>query len=431
MFYDIAKIKMKAGDGGNGVVSFRHERYKAKGGPDGGDGGRGGSVSFKADSSLGTLVFFITKKNFFAKNGGNGGKNDRHGKNGEELILEVPLGTMVFDNKTNELLYDLSEDNEIVEVAKGGRGGFGNAHFATSTNQAPQMVELGEPGEESELRLELKLVADVAIIGIPSSGKSTLISVVSNAKPKIADYPFTTIIPNLGVAAVDNFSFVVVDVPGLIKDAYLGKGLGDKFLRHIERSRLVVHLLDITSPDIVGDYKTIRNELKMYNSALLKKPEVVAINKIDTIEKSKVKSQKSKLEKELRKITKTPLFFISSVTKEGINNLLFKIVKELKLLKRPVFVTEKKKVFKPAERLLRSFEISKESGVYIVTGRRLERLASQTNPDNTEAVARLQRVISASGLIKGLERMKIKDGYKIKIGKRTGRFEDGRIIIIA
>lgn len=429
MFYDIANIKVKAGDGGNGLVSFRHEKYKAKGGPDGGDGGRGGSVYFKVNPNLGTLAYFVSAKNFFAGNGQAGSKNDKKGKNNDDLILEVPQGTLVYDNKTNELIFDLDEKDETAEAAKGGRGGFGNAHFATSTNQAPRMAQLGEPGEEKDLRLELKLVADVAIIGIPSSGKSTLISVISNARPKIAAYPFTTIVPNLGVVNMDKDSFVVVDVPGLIKDAYLGKGLGDKFLRHIERSRIIIHLLDITSGP-VDDYKTIRNELKMYKSIILKKPEIICINKIDTIEKSKVKSQNSKILKELRKITRSPIFFISAVSKEGVSDLLFEVVKELKKLPRVVFEKEKKKVFKPAEKLLKEFLLEKSGDVFTVKGKRLEKIASQTDPNNLEALARLNKAFKSAELIRELKKNNIKEEHKIKIGRRTGKYKDGRIIII-
>lgn len=430
MFYDLVKIRIKAGDGGNGLVSFRHERYIAKGGPDGGDGGRGGSVYFKVDPNLGTLGHFNMVKNFKAENGGAGGKNDKKGKTGRDLFLEVPQGTMIYDDKTNELLFDLTEKDEVQEIAEGGRGGFGNAHFSTSKNQAPRMAELGEPGDEKELRLELKLIADAAIIGIPSSGKSTLISVISGARPKIASYPFTTLIPNLGMVNIQGFSFVVIDVPGLIKDSYKGKGLGDAFLRHIERSRIIVHLLDITSKDLFTDYKNIRKELELYSKTLVKKPEIVAINKVDTIEKSKVKSQKSKIIKVLKKITKNKVFFISAVTKEEVNDLLYEIVKELKVLPRPKFVKEKIKVFRPQEKLLRNLEITKEKDTFIVTGKRLERIASQTDSENLEALSKLYKSIESAGLVDALKKKGIKDGHFIKLGRRTGRFQDGKIIII-
>lgn len=430
MFYDLANIKIKAGDGGNGITSFRRERYIAKGGPDGGNGGRGGSVFFKVNPNLGTLQFFHTTKNLKAEDGSAGGKKDKKGKSGKDLMLEVPQGTMIYSDKSNELLFDLAEKGEIIEVADGGRGGFGNAHFSTSKNQAPHFAELGEPGDEKDLRLELKLIADVAIIGVPSSGKSTLISVISNAKPKIADYPFTTLVPNLGTVAVDDFSFVVVDVPGLIKDAYKGKGLGDKFLRHIERSRIIVHLLDITSKDPSADYKNVRRELELYNSALLKKPEIIAVNKIDTIENTRLKTQNTKLVEELKKITKNSVFFISAVSREGINELLFKITKQLKVLPRPVFVKKKKKVFRPQEKLLRNIEITKEKDTFFVTGKRLERIASQTDPNNIEALSRLYKAIESAGLVEALKKQGIKEGHLVKLGRRTGRIKDGKIIIV-
>ena len=427
MFYDEVKIKIKAGDGGNGLTSFRHERFIAKGGPDGGDGGRGGSVYFKVNPNIGTLQFFNAKKTFNAENGGSGGKNEKKGKSGKDLILEIPQGTMAYDSETGELLFDLTEKGEILEIAEGGRGGFGNTHFATSRNQAPRMAELGEPGDEKELRLELKLIADTAIIGIPSSGKSTLISVISNAKPKIAPYPFTTLFPNLGVVSVGEFSFVVVDVPGLIKDAYKGKGLGDKFLRHIERSRIIVHLLDITSVDLVADYKNIRKELELYNSVLLKKPEIIAVNKIDVFDKKQETRNKKQITKRLGK---KDVFFISAVTKEGVNELLFEIAKKLRTLPRPVFIKEKKKVFRPQEKLLRNFEIKKEKEVFTVTGKRLERIASQTDPNNIEALSRLLKALESAGLAEELKRKGIKNNHIIKLGRRTGRYKDGKIIII-
>lgn len=430
MFYDEVKIKIKAGDGGNGLTSFRHERFIAKGGPDGGDGGRGGSVYFKVNPDIGTLQFFNAKKTFNAENGGSGGKNEKKGKSGKDLILEIPQGTMVYDPETKELLFDLTEKEEMLEIADGGRGGFGNTHFATSRNQAPRMAELGEPGDEKELRLELKLIADVAIIGIPSSGKSTLISVISNAKPKIAPYPFTTLFPNLGVVSVDDFSFVVVDVPGLIKDAYKGKGLGDKFLRHIERSRIIVHLLDITSADLMADYKNIRRELEFYNSELLKKPEIIAVNKVDTIDSKQLTVSSKQIIKELRKATKNPVFFISAVTKEGVNELLFEIAKKLRTLPRPEFAKEKKKVFRPQEKLLRNFEIKKDKDTFTVTGKRLERIASQTDPNNIEALSRLLKALESAGLAEELKSKGIKNSHIIKLGRRTGRIKNGKIIII-
>ena len=430
MFYDLVKIKIKAGDGGNGLVSFRRERYIARGGPDGGDGGHGGSIFFKVNANLGTLHHFRTVKNFKANSGASGGKKKMKGRSGKDLVLEVPPGTLVYDNKTNELLYDLSEKKEEIEIAEGGRGGFGNTHFATSKNQAPRMFELGEPGEEKYLRLELKLIADVAIIGIPSVGKSTLISVISNARPKIAKYPFTTLVPNLGMVEVDDFSFVAIDVPGLIKDSHKGKGLGDAFLRHIERSRIIVHLLDVTSRDILADYMNIRKELKLYSPKLIKKPEIIAINKIDVVEDKQLEAENLQLTKKLKKITKNPIYFISAVTKKGTRELLYEVVKQLSVLPRPAFVKEKKKVFRPQEKLLRNIEILKEKDTFIVKGKRLERIASQTDPGNIEALSRLYKAIKTAGLKEMLKVRSVKDSHLIKIGRRQARLRDDKIIII-
>lgn len=438
MFYDEVKIRIKAGDGGNGLVSFRRERFIARGGPDGGDGGRGGSIFFKVNPNLGTLQFFHTIKNIQAENGKPGGKKNKKGRSGQDLILEVPQGTLVYDSKTGELLFDLAEKEEVIEIAEAGRGGFGNAHFTTSKNQAPRFAELGEPGEERELRLELKLIADVAIIGVPNSGKSTLISVISNARPKIASYPFTTVVPNLGVVKVQDFAFVVVDVPGLIKDAYKGKGLGDKFLRHIERSRIIIHLLDITSKNLITDYKNIRRELEFYSPELLKKPEIIGVNKVDTIEKFPPEADqlcaetvnRKTITEQLRKITDSPVFFISAVTREGVKELIYEIVKNLRVLPRPVFIKEKKKIFRPQEKLLRNFEILKERDIFTIKGKRLEQIASQTDPNNIEALSRLYKAINSADLIKELIKKGIKEGHTVKIGRRTGRFKDGKIIII-
>lgn len=428
IFYDEAIIKIKAGDGGNGSSSFRTEKYRAKGGPDGGDGGRGGSVFLKVNPELNTLADYNSIKFFKAENGINGGKNDRHGANGEDLFLEIPQGTIVYKSEDGEVLFDLAKPDEQVIIAKGGRGGRGNAHFKSSTNQAPQISELGEPGEEIEIKFELKLVADASIVGVPSAGKSTLISVISNARPKIADYPFTTVVPNLGVVSVDGFSFVVVDVPGLIKDAYKGKGLGDAFLRHIERSRVIIHLVDVTSKDPVDDYKVIKNELKKYSMQLLEKPEIVVLNKVDILG-----GDEEFLEdilKRIKKVSGKKVYPISAVAKIGIEPLLYRIKDEIKNLPKPKKVEEIVKVFKPQERLMKNFIIKKEGDTFIVIGKKIERFASQTNPNSEEGIVKLLKVIDSVKLIKVLKEMNIKDGHFVKIGRRTGRFQNGMIVII-
>lgn len=328
MFTDEAVIKVKAGDGGNGSASFRREKYIPKGGPDGGDGGDGGSVIIYADDNTHTLSNFASQKFFEAERGENGKKKRQHGKNGKDLTLRVPVGTVVkrisqYGGK--EVLIDFKEFGEKIEVAKGGKGGLGNVHFATATHQAPKETTLGEPGEAKELQLELKLLADVGLVGLPNSGKSTLLSVISNAKPKIADYPFTTLEPNLGMVRFRDESFIVADIPGLIEGAAEGRGLGDKFLRHIERTRVLVHVLDINSQNLLKDYEDIRKELEKWNQELVKKTELVILNKIDTM----LPEEAQKIAKDFSKTIKKDCLLVSAVSGENIEELLDKISKVL------------------------------------------------------------------------------------------------------
>jgi len=328
MLTDEVTIKIEAGKGGDGLVSFRREKYMPRGGPDGGDGGSGGDIIFQVNPSVNTLTFFNMKKEFKAKNGEPGGKNLRSGAGGDDLILEVPPGTVIYQvqNDNIEKIIDLTNDNSEYKIAKGGRGGWGNVHFATATYQAPREANPGRPGENKIIKLELQLIADVGIIGLPNSGKSTLLSRISHAKPKIANYPFTTLEPNLGVVRVDEkFSFIAADIPGLIEGASKGKGLGHKFLKHIKRTNMIIHIIDANSDDFVRDYKTIRGELKLYDKALARKKEIVVINKIETVNKDSLKANNQKLK---AKIRKSPLE-ISAATSEGIKELLFKIKKEL------------------------------------------------------------------------------------------------------
>lgn len=316
-FLDVARIHVKAGDGGAGSVSFRREKYIPKGGPDGGNGGRGGSVILRANSHLNTLLDFQFKKSFKAERGSHGLGANKTGKSGRDLVLDVPLGTIVRDVETQEVLGDLSKHHDTLVVALGGLGGRGNAEFATSTNQAPREYEVGEPGEEREIELELKLLADVGLVGLPNAGKSTLISVISAAKPKIADYPFTTLVPNLGIVRVDaGASFVVADIPGLIEGAHEGKGLGIQFLRHIERTKVLVFLLDGTSDDIKADFNVLQQELKLFKAELPKKPTLIAITKLDIVDDDKLN--------ELKKVRfkGIPTFHISAVARRGIDELV-------------------------------------------------------------------------------------------------------------
>lgn len=325
-FVDEVDIHIQAGHGGSGSLSFRREKFVPKGGPDGGNGGRGGSVYAVADPHRNTLVHFQFNPEYQAQRGGNGAGALRTGRDGKDLEIPVPVGTLIFakDPETGELnqVADLTEVGQRVQLAKGGRGGLGNAHFATSTNRAPRKVQPGEPGEGFDLHLELKLLADVGLVGFPNAGKSTLISVISAARPKIANYPFTTLVPNLGVVALsDNRSFVVADVPGLIKGAHEGHGLGDQFLRHIERTKVLIHLVDVSSEsgrDPVEDLDTIRGELELYNPELLDKPHLVVANKIDAVDDP---SRVTALEKRAKKL-KLPFFRISGVTREGTRELI-------------------------------------------------------------------------------------------------------------
>jgi GTP-binding protein len=333
MFIDIAKITVKSGDGGNGCVSFRREKYVPKGGPNGGDGGKGGDVIFQADNSLATLIDFRYKRIYKAQKGKNGSGGDKTGKNGIDIIIKVPCGSLIKDARTGQILADLIANNELFTAAKGGKGGRGNTHFATPTKQAPRFAENGHKGEEKELEIELKLIADVGLVGLPNSGKSTLISKISAAKPKIADYPFTTLTPNLGIVKYKDFqSFVVADIPGLIEGAHLGKGLGIRFLKHIERTRVLVFLIDSTlipeKKNKTGDYDLLINELQSYDRKLTDKPSIICFTKIDAISDKDIK--------ELNKIhfvnkskqsakSKIPVLKISAVSGTNLKKLLDEI----------------------------------------------------------------------------------------------------------
>lgn len=316
MFTDEATIKIKAGNGGNGCISFRREKYVPKGGPDGGDGGKGGDVYFVVSETVHTLSDYARKKDWQAQNGEDGRSKKQTGKNGEDLILAVPPGTLIkiVDNGT----FDMTKVEGKVLLARAGKGGWGNVHFATAVHQTPFFAHKGIKGEEKTLQLELKLIADIGLVGLPNSGKSTLLSHISNARPKIADYPFTTLTPNLGVAKYQNQEFVVADIPGLISGASAGKGLGDKFLRHIERTKVLVHLIDISSSDPARDYEVIREELKKWNPLLLKKKEIVVLNKADILPKKESQNVANKLSKKIKK----PILVLSAISGEGLDELL-------------------------------------------------------------------------------------------------------------
>ncbi|MBI5730407.1 MAG: GTPase ObgE [Ignavibacteriales bacterium] len=326
MFIDYAKIYIKAGNGGDGAVAFRREKYVPKGGPAGGNGGTGGSVIFRADRNLTTLLDFQYKRKYIADDGDPGGSSLKDGKSGQDIIIKIPVGTLIKDAGTNELIFDLDTDQKEFVAVKGGKGGKGNSNFATPTNQTPRFAEDGRPGEEKNIELELKLIADVGLVGFPNAGKSTLISVISEAKPKIADYPFTTLEPNLGIVRYKNYqSITVADIPGIIEGAHLGKGLGLKFLRHIERTKILLIMIDITSEDYVKDYKTLLGELEKYSKVLSKKKKIVALTKSDLIEPKELKKIREK------KIPgyKEEILIFSSATKDGIEKMLDLLWKEL------------------------------------------------------------------------------------------------------
>jgi GTP-binding protein len=332
MFIDRAKIHVQGGDGGNGVTAFRREKFVPRGGPSGGDGGRGGDVIVLADASLNTLLHLRYNPQHIAQRGLHGEGSNRSGRNGDDLIIRVPVGTQIFDATTGDLLHDLNHDGDQWLAARGGRGGFGNAHFTTSTNRAPRYHQSGSPGEELDLQLELKLLADVGLVGFPNAGKSTFISTVSAARPKIADYPFTTLEPHLGVVDLGDFrTFVIADIPGLIEGAHTGAGLGDRFLRHIERTKLLLHLVDVSSVsgrDAVSDYETVNRELASYNEELATRPQFVVATKIDALdEPERLESLKQKAVADQK-----PFFAISSATGNGVRELVNAVAAKLEEL---------------------------------------------------------------------------------------------------
>jgi len=317
-FLDEAKVYIRSGDGGNGCVSFRREKFIEYGGPNGGDGGKGGDVIAEAVDGLNTLIDYRYQQHFFAKNGGAGMGKDRHGANGADALLKVPVGTQIYEEDGETLLADLTERGQRAALARGGNGGFGNAHFKSSTNRAPRRANSGQPGEEQTIRLRLKLIADAGIIGLPNAGKSTFLAAVSAAKPKIADYPFTTLQPQLGVVEIDGREFVLADIPGLIEGAHEGIGLGDRFLGHVERCRVLLHLIDGTGGDADAAYKTVRAELSAYGQGLADKPEIVALNKADALSADEIKEQAARL----KRAAKKPPLVVSAVSGKGVPEVL-------------------------------------------------------------------------------------------------------------
>ena len=421
MFTDYAKIIIKSGNGGDGAITFRREKYVAAGGPDGGDGGRGGSIYFKVDPNANTLIDFRYNKKFKAQNGENGSGAHKYGKSGEDLYIKVPIGTIIKDAETGKVVADLSQEGQVELVLKGGRGGKGNSHFATSTRQVPRFAQDGEKGLEKELILELKLLADVGLIGFPNVGKSTLLSRVTAATPKIANYHFTTIYPNLGVVDLDDAKgFVIADIPGLIEGASEGVGLGHEFLKHIERTKVIIHMVDAASVegrDPVEDIKTINKELEAYNADMLKRPQLIAANKIDAIydeEDSNITRIKEEFEPQGIKV-----FPISAVSGKGLKELLYATQALLDTMDDTPVIFEQE--FDPEsfyDNPEEPFEVWKdedEEGVFYIEGPRIEKMLGYTNLESEKGFMFFQNFMKDNGILDQLEELGIEDGDTVKI----------------
>ena len=423
MFTDYVKITAKAGNGGNGAISVRREKYVAAGGPDGGDGGKGGDIYFEVDPDSNTLIDFRYKKKFKAENGKNGEGAHKFGKNGEDLYIRVPIGTIVRDAETNKVLADLSTPEQKALILSGGRGGKGNSHFATSTRQAPGFAQDGEKGEEKELILELKLLADVGLIGFPNVGKSTFLSMTTSATPKIADYHFTTLEPNLGVVKTDyGDSFVIADIPGIIEGASEGTGLGIQFLRHIERTRLLLHVIDVSGSegrDPVQDFYTINEELKKYSEKLSKRKQIIVANKIDVM-------QNEELYKNLEKVAKEnsiDIFKISAATGEGISELIKYVSATLKTLPKEdlIEITDKKVYTLKDED---EYTIQNVDGKFVIKGESVEKVMRRVNIADNESLYYFQKSLDNLGVNQKLKEMGIKEGDIVQIGDYELEWEE-------
>lgn len=423
MFVDTAKVFVQAGRGGDGAVSFRREIYIDKGGPDGGDGGKGGDVIFVGTEGLNTLIDFRFKPELKGEHGQAGAKRDRHGRSGVRTVIKVPVGTVV--KREGRIIADITEDNQEVIIARGGDGGFGNAHFKSSVRQTPRVAEKGEDGELFEAELELKLLADVGLVGFPNAGKSTFLSVVTNARPEIADYEFTTLSPNLGVADIDDGSLLIADIPGLIEGASEGKGLGDAFLRHVERTAVLLHLIDAYTSDIAQAYRTIRHELASYNEVLVSRPEVVALTKIEGLDDDIVQMQIDAVKAVVPKGTQ--VFAISSPAHTGLKEVL----RALRVT--VVAAREEEKVEEDTDTLpiislttdqvALSWQVKKtkegESDVYLVTGEKIEKFGRRTRYESRDGIARLRDIMKKLGISHALRRAGAEGDSVIRIGNDT------------
>ncbi|MBT1280410.1 GTPase ObgE [Thermoanaerobacter sp. CM-CNRG TB177] len=414
MFIDTARIYIKAGDGGNGVISFRREKYVAYGGPDGGDGGKGGDVIFIAEPNLSTLLDFKYKKRYIAQNGENGRGKNQYGKNGEDLYIKVPVGTLIINDETGEIIADLVKPNQKAIVLRGGRGGRGNAKFATSTLKTPRFAESGEKGKEMWVRLELKLLADVGLIGFPNAGKSTLLASCTRARPKIANYPFTTLTPNLGVVEYKGKSFVMADIPGLIEGAHRGEGLGHDFLRHIERTKMLIHVVDVSASegrDPIEDFEKINEELKLYSERLLTLPQIVAANKIDI---QSGKENYPAFEKEIKK-RGYEVYPISALTKEGIDKLLDKAIEILSSIPvEEIKDVPEVIVYTPPEEE-ETLNVEVKDNTYYLSGTKIDKLLKRVNLQDEHSLRYFEILLRKSGVIDALKEKGFKSGDTINV----------------
>ena len=424
MFTDYTKIIIKSGDGGNGAATFRREKYVAAGGPDGGDGGKGGDIYFQVDKDKNTLIDFRYNKKFKATNGENGSGNRCNGKYGEDLYIKVPIGTIIKDAETNKVLADLSKPDQTELVLKGGRGGRGNSHFATSTRQAPRFSEDGDKGEEKEIILELKLLADVGLLGFPNVGKSTFLSKVTDARPKIANYHFTTLEPNLGVVKTkDGDGFVIADIPGIIEGASEGVGLGIQFLRHVERTRLLLHFIDVSGQEgrnPIDDYKTINQELKKYSEKLATRKQIIVATKIDSM-------QDDTLYKELEKLAQKEnleIYKISSVTGEGVEQLIDHVAEVLKTLPKEELVEVEDRMVYTLPEKDQEWEARRENDIFYVTGRAVDRLMGRINIEDNESMYYFHKCLRNMGIDNKLRELGICDGDTVFISDWELEWED-------
>lgn len=415
-FVDKVSITAMAGNGGDGKLSFRHEKFIDKGGPDGGDGGHGGDIVLMASRNQNTLATFRYNKLVKAEDGKSGGKTRMHGRSAKPLIVSLPVGT-VATNDEGEIVADLVEDGQKVIVAKGGHGGFGNAHFVSSRRQAPTFAEKGEKGDVFELHLELKMIADVGLVGLPNAGKSTLLSKITNARPEIADYPFTTLTPNLGVVDIDNeTSILMADIPGLIEGAADGKGLGHDFLRHVERTAVILHLIDSYTEDVAAVYKTIKAELKAYQPDLAKRPEIICLTKVEGLDEEIIADLTSQLKKVVPK--KAVIFAISSQSGQGLKPLLFALKDAVKNVraKQPEIAEDDGLPRLTITDTSDAYQVTREDGIFVVKGERIEKFAGRTDFDNEQGVQRLRDIMRRAGILHELRRQGIEPDQIIKIG---------------